>query len=76
MLGTITKLGNESGSGSPPSAASTMALELLGRCGMIFRANLRNGGLDGAAHQSLSRRVHYSLVIFPNCLNLSGGSRV
>jgi len=59
-----------------PSAGSTVALELLSGCGMIAKANLRKLTRDGAGHRKLSRRVHYSLIILPNCLNLSGGSRV
>jgi len=53
-----------------------LALELLRRCGMILRARSRPSLQDGLVHQSLSSRVYYSLVIFCNHLNLSGGSHV
>jgi hypothetical protein len=53
-----------------------LALELLRRCGMILRVRPRPSLEDGLVHQSLSSRVHYSLVIFCNHLNLSGGSHV
>jgi len=53
-----------------------LALELLSGCGMILRARLRTSPGDGLGHPSLSDRVHYSLVILPNGLNLSGGSHV
>lgn len=53
-----------------------LALELLKRCGMILRVRTRPSLKDGLVHLSLSSRVHYSLVIYWNHLNLSGGSHV
>jgi hypothetical protein len=53
-----------------------MALELLNGCGMILRVRLRTSPAGARCHRSLSFRVHYSLVILCNGLNLSGGSRV
>jgi hypothetical protein len=53
-----------------------LALELLNRCGMILKVRLRTLLEDGLVHHSLSSTVHYSLVIFCNDLNLSGGSYV
>ena len=49
-----------------------LALELLSGCGMILKVRLRTLLEDGLVHHSLSSRVHYSLVIFCNDLNLSG----
>jgi hypothetical protein len=54
----------------------SLALELLRRCGMILRVRTRPLLKDGLVHLSLRSRVHYSLVIFCNGLNLSGGSYV
>jgi hypothetical protein len=54
----------------------SLALELLRRCGMILRVRTRPLLEDGLVHLSLRSRVHYSLVIFCNGLNLSGGSYV
>ena len=53
-----------------------LALELLKRCGMILRVRTRPSLKDGLVHLKLRSRVHYSLVIFCNDLNLSGGSHV
>ena len=53
-----------------------LALELLNGCGMIWKVRLRALLEDGLVHHSLSPRVHYSLIIFSNGLNLSGGSHV
>src|SRR5690349_24766620 len=50
-----------------------MALELLARCGMISRATSRACYCGDAGHHTLSSTVHYSSVIFCNCLNLFGG---
>ena len=55
---------------------STLALELLNGCGMILRARLRTSPAGERCPRSLSFRVHYSLVILCNDLNLSGGSHV
>ena len=53
-----------------------MVLELLAACGMILGARLLTSLAVGRCHRPLSSSVHYSLVIFVNCLNLSGGSCV
>ncbi len=53
-----------------------LALELLSGCGMILKVRSRTLLEDGLVHHSLSSRVYYSLVIFCNDLNLSGGSHV
>jgi hypothetical protein len=53
-----------------------VVLELLGGCGMIWRARLLTSPTDGRCRRLLNIRVHYSSVIFSNGLNLSGGSRV
>ena len=53
-----------------------LALELLSGCGMILKVRSRTSLEGGLVHHSLSSRVHYSLVIFCNDLNLSGGSHV
>ena len=54
----------------------SLALELLWRCGMILRVRTRPSVEDGLVNLSLRSTVHYSLVIFCNGLNLSGGSYV
>ena len=56
--------------------AFNLALELLNGCGMILRARLRTSPAGERSPRSLSFRVHYSLVILCNDLNLSGGSHV
>jgi hypothetical protein len=56
--------------------ACDLALELLDGCGMILRARLRTSPAGVRYTRSLSFRVHYSLVILCNDLNLSGGSHV
>lgn len=43
---------------------------------MIFGVRLLTSPADGRCRRSLNFRVHYSLVIFWNALNLSEGSRV
>jgi hypothetical protein len=53
-----------------------LALELLSGCGMILSARRLTSPGDGLGHRPISHRVHYSLVILPNDLNLSGGSHV
>ena len=53
-----------------------LALELLSGCGMILKVRSRASLEVGLVHHSLSSRDHYSLVIFCNDLNLSGGSHV
>jgi hypothetical protein len=50
-----------------------LALELLDSCGMIFRASLLTSSDAGPCNRPLSYGDHYSSVIFPNGLNLSGG---
>jgi hypothetical protein len=54
----------------------SLALELLKGCGMILRARLRTSPAGARCPRSLSFRVHYSLVILCNDLNLSGESHV
>jgi hypothetical protein len=53
-----------------------LALELLSGCGMILGTKERFAAGGKQGNRSLSRRIHYGLVIFCNDLNLSGGSHV
>jgi len=64
------------GSWKISQGACKLALELLDGCGMILRARLRTSPAGERCPRSLSFRVHYSLVILCNDLNLSGGSHV
>jgi hypothetical protein len=67
----------ETGPKPPAGKIFVLALELLRGCGMILRVKLlRTSPTDGRCHGSLSSRVHPSLVIWCNGLNLSRGSRV
>jgi len=68
--------GAKIGSWKISQGASNLALELLNGCGMILRARLRTSPAGACCPRSLSFRVHYSLVILCNDLNLSEGSRV
>src|SRR5262249_43140719 len=53
-----------------------VALELLAGCGMIFRASSRTSLVGDAGHYTLRFRLHYSLIISDNQLNLFAGSYV
>jgi hypothetical protein len=76
MLGELRRIRGSKEAEGTLMQIQHLALELLRRCGMILRVRPRPSLKDGLVHQSLSSRVHYSLVIFCNHLNLSGGSHV
>ena len=69
-------LGAKIGAWEISQGVRNLALELLNCCGMILRARLRTSPAGERCPRSLSFRVHYSLVIICNDLNLSGGSHV